>query len=58
MDFEEHNTKKRSLGALRKAPKTKPRSPDLVGSLLCNDTLWKSSESNLRKPGATKLLAV
>ena len=33
MDFEEPIVKKRSLGALKKAEKTKPRSPDLVGQL-------------------------
>jgi hypothetical protein len=33
MDFDEPITKKRSLGALRRAPKTKPRSPDLIGQL-------------------------
>jgi hypothetical protein len=33
MNFEEPDTKKRSLGALRKGPKTKPRSPHLVGTL-------------------------
>src|SRR3984893_571135 len=33
MDLEELVTKKRSLGALRKAPKTKPRSPDMTGTL-------------------------
>ena len=33
MDFEEPLAQKRSLGALRKAPKTKPRSPDLAGQL-------------------------
>jgi hypothetical protein len=34
MDFDEPTTKKRSLGKLRKAPKTKPRSPDMTGTLL------------------------
>ena len=33
MNFEELETKKRSLGALRKNTKTKSRSPDLVGQL-------------------------
>jgi hypothetical protein len=33
MSFEEKIPIKRSLGALRKAPKTKPRSPDLTGQL-------------------------
>lgn len=33
MDFDEPITPKRSLGALRKATKTKPRSPDLVGQI-------------------------
>jgi hypothetical protein len=33
MDFEEPITKKRSLGALRRAEKTKPKSPDLTGQL-------------------------
>jgi hypothetical protein len=33
MNFEELDTKKRSLGALRKAPETKSRSPDLAGQL-------------------------
>jgi hypothetical protein len=32
MDLDE--TKRRSLGKLRKAPKTKPRSPDMTGKLL------------------------
>jgi hypothetical protein len=34
MHFDETITKKRSLGKLRKAPKTKPRSPDMTGTLL------------------------
>ena len=33
MDSEEPITKRKSLGTLRKALKTKPRSPDLVGQL-------------------------
>jgi hypothetical protein len=33
MDFEQPITKKRSLGKLREAPKTKPRSPDMTGTL-------------------------
>jgi hypothetical protein len=33
MTFEDQATKKRSLGALRKAPKTKDRSPDVTGTL-------------------------
>src|SRR5271167_3623204 len=33
MDLDEPFAKKRSLGALRKAQKTKPRSPDLTGQL-------------------------
>jgi len=33
MDFDETVTKKRSLGALRKTPKTKDRSPDSTGIL-------------------------
>jgi hypothetical protein len=33
MDLDEAFTKKRSLGALRKAQKKKPRSPDLTGQL-------------------------
>jgi hypothetical protein len=31
MDMQDQLTPKRSLGTLRKAEKTKPRSPDLVG---------------------------
>jgi hypothetical protein len=33
MDIDEPITHKRSLGALRKATKTKPRSPDLTGQI-------------------------
>jgi hypothetical protein len=33
MEIQDQLTPKRSLGALRKAEKTKPRSPDLVGQL-------------------------
>ena|SRR5271155_6227374 len=33
MDMQDQLTPKRSLGTLRKAEKTKPRSPDLVGQL-------------------------
>src|SRR5208283_1286148 len=33
MDFDETVTKKRSLGTLRKAPKTKDRSPESTGNL-------------------------
>jgi hypothetical protein len=33
MDFDETITKKRSLGKLRKVPKTKPRSPNMTGTL-------------------------
>ena len=33
MDLDEPLTKKRSLGKLRKAPKTKPKSPNMTGTL-------------------------
>jgi hypothetical protein len=33
MDFDQSITKKRSLGKLRVAQKTKPRSPDMTGTL-------------------------
>ena len=33
MDFEERATQKKSLGALRKTPKTKDRSPESTGKL-------------------------
>jgi hypothetical protein len=33
MSLEEPVTKKRSLGKLRRAPKTKDKSPDMIGSL-------------------------
>jgi hypothetical protein len=33
MDYEEQPTHKRSLGALKKAEKTKPRSPDCTGPI-------------------------
>jgi hypothetical protein len=33
MDFDQSIAKKRSLGALRKNLKTKPRSPDLTGTI-------------------------
>jgi hypothetical protein len=33
MSFSEHISSKRSLGSLRKANKTKPKSPDLIGQM-------------------------
>jgi hypothetical protein len=33
MEINENTSKKRSLGALRRAEKSKPRSPDMIGQL-------------------------
>jgi hypothetical protein len=55
MDFEEHNTKKRSLGALRKAPKTKPRSPDLVGTLALQRHTMKEIGKQFEETGSDEI---
>ena len=45
--------------SIAKSAKDKAKVARSGGSVkLFSDILWKPSESNLRKPGATKLLAV
>jgi hypothetical protein len=56
MDFEEPITKKRSLGALRKAEKTKPRSPDLVGVLALQRHTFETIAKQFEETDAEELL--
>ena len=41
MDFEEHNTKKRSLGHCEKSQKQSHDRPISLARMNCSDTLWK-----------------
>ena len=54
MDFEEHNTKKRSLGA-SESSKAKPRSPDLVGTLALQRHTMKEIGKQFEETGSDEI---
>ena len=58
MMFDELKPAKRSLGSLRKAEKTKPRSPDFTGTLNFSVTPWKQSQNSSRRAMPPRWLAV
>jgi hypothetical protein len=55
MDFEETVTKKRSLGALRKATKTKDRSPDSTGTLKLQRDTFETIAKQFRETDADSI---
>ena len=56
MDFEDPITQKRSLGALRKNAKTKPRSPDLVGTLALQRHTMKAIGKQFEETGSDEIV--
>jgi hypothetical protein len=57
MDFEVHqNTKKRSLGSLRKARKTKEKSPDLLGQLRLQRHTFLAIAKEFQKTDGTEVI--
>ena len=56
MEFEKPNTKKRSLGSLRRNTKTKPRSPDLAGQLRLQRHTMEAIAKQFEETGSDEIV--